>query len=143
MSFKNEDKSQATMITQDIKANLVNVTGQVSDQAAVTNIQNSRYHPVDIKAVVDFSKQARKEITTLPDTSQDDAQNCIGQILEEASKEDPDHFRIRSLLTSLRDICKDAAGSPRDSGYDRKPAVKQHKNRLDHLCDNFFYRSER
>ncbi len=111
MAFDSKDKKEATTVTQHINAEMVNVTGQVNEQASVTQIQENYRLPLDIQAVINFTEQAKEVITQLPQKIQDDAQKYTGHIIEETSKKEPDHSRIRSLLTSLKTVCEAAAGN--------------------------------
>ena len=111
LSFNSEDKVEATAVTQNFFANNIAITGQVHDQASVTNIQESYHSFLNIQDVVDFTDQTSGVIKHLPDEIQDDVQKYNGQIVEEAKKGEPEHSRIRSLLTSLQTVCEGATGN--------------------------------
>ena len=104
LSFNKEDKVEATTVTQNFYAENIAVTGQVHDQANVTNIQNTYHLPLSIQDVVSFTNQTRGVISHLPDEIQGDVQKYTEQIVEEAKKEKPEHSLIKSLLTSLRTV---------------------------------------
>jgi len=111
MSFDSKEKKEATTVTQHIHAEIVNVTGQVSDQASVTQIQENYRSSVNIHAVVDFANQAQGVINQLPEKIVNDADKYMSYLVEETSKKEPDHSRIRSLLTSLKTVCEGAVGN--------------------------------
>jgi hypothetical protein len=111
MSFKKEDKAEAGTVTQNFYADNIAVTGQVRDQASVTNIQSSYRLPLDIKAVLDFTDQTKNSISQLPEKMQGSVREYTDQIVEETSKIEPDHSRIRSLLTSIKTVCEAATGN--------------------------------
>ncbi len=111
LSFNAEDKAKATGVTQNFYADNIAVTGQVQDQASVTNIQNSYNLPLDTNAVLDLAKQIEEVALQLPKEIQGDVQKYKEEIFKETAKENPDNSRIRSLLTSLRTICEGASGN--------------------------------
>ena len=73
--------------------------------------KNSYLLPLDIKAVLDFTDQAKNSISQLPETMQGQVREYTTQIVEETNKTEPDYSRIKSLLTSIKTVCEAATGN--------------------------------
>jgi hypothetical protein len=107
--FTEQDKREATRVTHQFIIQNVGVLGDVSGQAIVSNVQHSG--TLNFSAVRDFSRQAHNAIALLPVPKREEFQSLLTEIDDEASKEEPNASRLKSLLLSAKAITEGAIGN--------------------------------
>ena len=111
MSFKKEEKSQATQITQYFSAHNIGFAGNAQDRSEVTTIQNIHSNELNLSAVYNIIQQAEQEIHRLPKEMQVEVGKSLSEINVEIKKEHPNHSKVRILLSSLKNICEGTVGN--------------------------------
>jgi len=111
MSFKKEDKPIATQITQHIHATNIGVAGTAQDHAFISSTQINSQTNIDLKKISTLLDQAEAALPTLPEGLREEAERCHTDLVVEATKEQPDQSRLRSMLTSFKNVCEAATGN--------------------------------
>ncbi|MGE6497361.1 MULTISPECIES: hypothetical protein [Cupriavidus] len=110
MSFTLTEKVEAKPVTQQFFIQNAGVVGNVSDNATVTNNQQVT-GSLSVESVRDLVKQAHASIKSLPADTASQVSPLLDDLDRESSKSAPDEGRLRTTLTSIRQICEGAAGN--------------------------------
>jgi AbiTii len=105
MHFSEQEKGEATPVTQQFIIQNVGVLGNVADQASVTNQQTATAKlELDLGQVRDFLAQAHAALPQLPEKAQEAIRPVLEIVDRELKTEKPNSSKIREALGSLRKI---------------------------------------
>ena len=115
MTFTDEEKKEAAMVTQQFIIQNVGVLGSVGGRANVVNDQVAGT-VLDVGGVAEFAKQALTALPQVPADVRVKLAPILEEIASEAAKKAPDSGKLRGFLRSAQAITEGTMGNLAASG---------------------------